>query len=138
MGFSNPDELSKFINIIEEYILAELVSPDHYMNIVTIMEEKYEMALKVSVPTESVFNLKSALLSLMATLLLIVLRQNNFEPLKIFHKMLAYLLNDMMNDFMDSEFKSIKAFKVSMLTLMNRFIIVDLGGFIDILNSKIQ
>ena len=102
------------------------------------MAKKYEMALKVSVPTESLFNLKSAILSLMSTLLLIVIRQNNVEPLKVFNKMVAYLVSDMMNDFMDSEFRSIKSFKVSMLTLVNRFIIVNLSGFVNVLNSNVS
>lgn len=136
LGMNNPDELSKFINIIEEYILAELISPDDYLSIIKIMEDKTEITFKVSVTTENIYNLKSALLSLMSTLVLIVLRQNNMENLKIFNKMLAFLLRDLLNNFFDPAFRSLKAFKMSMLTLINRFIILNTQGVLEMLESK--
>lgn len=136
LAYNDPDELGKFINLIEEYILAELIVPDDYLNIIKIMEQKYELTIKVSVPTEGIFNLKSALLSLMSTLLLIVIQQNATENITIFNKMLVFLLRDLVNDFYDAEFKSLKAFKVSMNTLINRFIILNLNGFFEVLNSN--
>ena len=136
LNLTTPDELSKFINIIEEYILADVISYEDYINIVKIMEDKYELVIKVLVPTEGVFNLKSALLSLMSTLLLKILNRNASIEVKTFEKMLTFLLRELVNDFFDSEFKSIRPFKVSMLTLINRFIILSRDEFIDLLNSN--
>jgi len=135
LKMNDPDELSKFINLIEEYILAEFISPDDYLNILKIMEEKYELTLKFSDPDEYIINLKSALLSLMSTLLLIILKQNNPDNLKVFEKMLTFLIRDLLNPIPEEDFKSLKAFRASMMTLINRFIIVNLPGVLQILNG---
>jgi len=135
VNMNNPDELSKFVNIIEEYILAELISTDDYLSILKIMEEKYELALKIEDLDESICNLKSAILSLMSTLLLIILKQNSAENLKIFEKMLILMLKDLLSPIPEYDFKSLKASKASLITLINRFLIVNLSGVFQILNE---
>ena len=137
VNMNNPDELSKFVNIIEEYILAELISTDDYLSILKIMEEKYELALKIEDLDESICNLKSAILSLMSTLLLIILKQNSAENLKIFEKMLILMLKDLLSPIPEYDFKSLKASKASLITLINRFLIVNLSGVFQILNGNL-
>ncbi len=135
LNIGNPEELSKFINIIEEYVLAQLIPPEGFMNIITIMEEKYNLAFSVPVPNEGIINLKCSLLSLMSTLLLIMAKQGPLENLKVFEKMLIFLLRELMSDFYDAEFRSLKPFKVAMTTLLNRFIILSLESFIEMIDS---
>lgn len=132
----NPDDLSKFMNIIEEYILAGLIVFDDYANIIKIIEDTYELTLKASPLIEEVFNLKCALLSLMSTLFLIFSRQNATDTLKIFEKLLIYLLKDLFNDFYDPQMKSSRSFRVAITTLINRFIIINPNEFLLLLASN--
>jgi len=136
LNMSDLEELGKFINIIEEYILAGFITPDNYGDIIKIMEEKYALTMEDDDIDESEYNLKSAILSLMSTLILIILNQGSVENLKICNNMYKYLLNELLKNTYDLEFKSFKAVKVSMLTLLNRLIISDLNAFLGLLNGE--
>lgn len=133
LTMNSPDELSKFINIIEEYVLADFILPEDYLDIFKIMEDKYELSLKID--SDNISDLKSALLSLMSTLLLIVLKQENADNLKLFEKMLSFLLKDLLNPEFECNCKSEKAFHTSLLTLLNRFIILNFNAFVQTINN---
>jgi len=135
LNMQDPDELGKFINIIEEYILAGFITPENYGDIIKIMEEKYALTMEDDEADESEYNLRSAILSLMSTLILIVLNQGSVDNLKVFNTLFKFLLSDLLNNTSHFEYKSFRAVKVSMLTVLNRFIISNLEAFLNFLNE---
>jgi hypothetical protein len=81
---SYPSELSTFINIIEEYILAELISVQDFPGIIELLTEKYEITINVTNLTPEVFDVKRSCLSLMSTLIIIYLNNNALGELNRF------------------------------------------------------
>jgi len=81
---NKPYELGILLNIIEEYMLIELLDSSSYMNILKIAEEKYELTLKADQPFPELYDLKNACLSLTTTLLLIILGKEAYDDVKVF------------------------------------------------------
>ena len=81
------------INIMEEYVLVELIQINEFPGVLKVIEDKYEATLKVDQMTESVWELKLACLGMMATLIIIYLSQcQPTELLKIFNVNFPFIL----------------------------------------------
>ena len=88
--------MSVILFIIEEYILMEIVPYSEYKNIVSIIEERLNIANQLQGHEEAI-QIKNACLSVTATLVLIILNQKQYSDLSMFYNIIIYILNDFLN-----------------------------------------
>jgi len=132
---SQPYELAMGLNIVEEYLLAGLIGTDDYPGIVKMIEDVYKNTV-VDSPTEEVFEVKAALLGMVSTIFLIFLERKVSQDLSMFHNVLFLILQDMFKGYTGPQCRAFRVFRTMVLTITNRFIILDLGTIMSILQNN--
>jgi len=132
---NQPYELAMGLNIIEEYLLAGLIGSDDYAGIIKMIEDLYKNTL-VDSPTEEVFEVKAAILGMVSTIFLIFLENKATQDLSLFHNLLFLLLQDMFKAHTGPSCRAYRIFRTMVLTIVNRFIILDLESILNILQSN--
>jgi hypothetical protein len=87
---SDPTELGIIFNIIDEYILADLIDYSDFPGIIKIVEEKYILTLKDDLVAEEIYDMKCASISLMTTILLNYIARNAINQLPNFDVYFLY------------------------------------------------
>mmetsp|Transcript_426 Transcript_426/g.398 ORF Transcript_426/g.398 Transcript_426/m.398 type:complete len:92 (+) Transcript_426:1390-1665(+) len=90
------------IRILEEYILAELIPVSETPEIIKELKKTYESTFGHENPTESHYDVKIAILSLMTSLFIIILEKGSNDDIVILEDIFLLALRDLLNDFNDT------------------------------------
>ena len=135
INLTSPYELSMTINIVEEYLLAGLLSSDNYESIVKVIENTYSQTVNLPEPSEEVFEVKAATLGLTTSFILTLLESKNEQNLSVLENTLGYIIKDILSDYTGPPCRAFRVFRASILTITNRFIVINLAGISEILQK---
>ncbi len=140
---SQPYILSTFINILEDYILDELILPENYKDIITILEQTYEKTRSTENFDRTIFGLKLACLSLTSSFSIILIAQGAPDDIKILEGILGLILSELFKTYKKDEEDQVydntmfTTVVIGVMTILNRVIIANVKFFSELIQSML-